>query len=406
MSLRVGYVLSRFPKLSETFVVDEIRSLERAGARVSVHSLLPQRAEDAWSDTRELAAEVECLAPTSLAWMGAQLFWLARSPARLLAVWARALAGHAGSLRELARAFVAVAHGAWFARSMLRTRVEHVHAHWATHTALAAWTIHRLAGLPYTFTTHADDIFVRRPMLDEKARAARFVVTVSDYNRRYLCEALGAWAERKLRVVRCGVRTDSFLPQPPASAETFTIACIARLEPKKGHIHLLEACAELVRRGVPFRCVLVGDGRERATLEQRLRALGLGDRVVLLGARPRSQVREIMAGAHVVALPCVVAEGGRADGIPVCLMEALALERPVVTTPVSGVPELVEHEKTGLLVAPGDALALADALEKLRADPALGARLAAEGRKRVCEEYDVDRNAAQLLALFAAGADR
>jgi len=400
MSLRVAYVLSRFPKLSETFIVDEIRALERAGARVSVYSLLPGRAVDAQSDTRDLAAKVESLGPASPAWLAAQLFWLARSPVTLIGVWSRALATHAGSLRELARAFVAVAHGAAFARSMQQRNIAHVHAHWATHTALAAWTIHRLTGLPYTFTTHADDIFVRRPMLEEKVRGARWVVTISDYNRRYLCEALGTWAERKLRVVRCGVRTDVFLPLPPSSAAILTIACVARLEPKKGHVHLLEACAELARRGVTFRCVLAGDGRERAALEQRVTSLGLSNQVELLGAVSRSRVQEVLASCHVVALPCVVADGGRADGIPVCLMEALALARPVVTTPVSGVPELVEHEKTGLLVPPGDAMALADALERLRRDPALGAQLAAEGRKRVSEEYDVDRNAAELLALF------
>jgi colanic acid/amylovoran biosynthesis glycosyltransferase len=404
MSLRVAYLLSRFPKLSETFVVDEIRALERADARVAIYSLLPGRSGHAESGTSDLAAKVVTAGPASIRWMGAQLYWLARSPARLISVWTRVLTTHAGSPRELVRAVVAVAHGSWFARSMQRDDIETIHAHWATHTALAAWTIHRLTGLPYSFTTHADDIFVRRPMLEEKVRDARWVVTISDYNRRYLCEELGTWAERKLRVVRCGVRTGELVPQPPNVGEKFNIACIARLEPKKGHVHLLDACAELARRRVSFRCVIAGDGRERAALEQRVHALGLDDQVQLLGSIPRSRVREVLKACHAVVLPCVVAEGGRADGIPVCLMEAMALARPVVTTPVSGIPELVEHEKTGLLVAPADPIALADALVRLRTDPALCVQLATEGRKRVSQEYDVDRNAAQLLSLFQAGA--
>jgi O-antigen/teichoic acid export membrane protein/glycosyltransferase involved in cell wall biosynthesis len=406
MSLHVAYLLSRFPKLSETFVVDEIRALERAGAHVSIYSLLPGRTAQAESDASDLAAKVVTAGPASLRWLAAQVYWLAHSPAALTGVWVRALRTHSGSLRELVRAFVAVAHGAWFARSMQRNGIETIHAHWATHTALAAWTVHRLTGLPYSFTTHADDIFVRRPMLEEKVRDARWVVTISDFNRRYLCEQLGSEAERKLRVVRCGVRTGEFVPLPQSVAEPFTVACVARLEPKKGHIHLLDACAELARRDVAFRCVIAGDGRERAALEQRVRDLALEGRVELLGSVSRSRVRRLLAECHAVALPCVVAEGGRADGIPVCLMEALAVGRPVVTTPVSGIPELVEHEKTGLLVAPADPIALADALVRLHTDPALCAQLTAEGRKRVTQEYDVDRNAAQLLSLFRAGTEQ
>jgi glycosyltransferase involved in cell wall biosynthesis len=167
---------------------------------------------------------------------------------------------------------------------------------------------------------------------------------------------------------------------------------------------LLDACLRLVERGFDFRCILVGDGRERPALERACADPRLRERVKMLGARNRSEVRQVIAEAHVVVLPCLVAPGGRADGIPVALMEAMALQRPVVSTTVSGIPELVEDCLSGLLVAPDDAVALADALERLLADPAHAARLAAAGRRRIEEAFDLDRNVARLGAFFEAEA--
>jgi glycosyltransferase involved in cell wall biosynthesis len=276
----------------------------------------------------------------------------------------------------------------------------HVHAHWATHSALAAWVIHRLTGLPYSFTTHADDLFVRRPMLEEKVRDASFVVTISEFNRRTLAEQLGAWVLPRVQLVRCGVDVDAFAPTPAPGAP-FTILCVARLEEKKGHRVLLEACRRLVDRGLGFRCWLVGEGGERRRLERLRDEIGLAEAVSFLGAQPHERVRALLADAHVVALPCVVAASGRADGIPVALMEAMAMERPVVSTRTSGIPELVVDGESGLLTDPGDADALADALGHIASDPAFAAALAAGGRRAVRAGFDLERNVARLRLLFA-----
>jgi glycosyltransferase involved in cell wall biosynthesis len=289
---------------------------------------------------------------------------------------------------------------------MRRSGVRHVHAHFATHSALAAWAIGRLTGIPYSFTAHADDIFVPRPMLEDKAREASFVVTISEFNRRYLLRELGDAARSRIRVVHCGVDAEAFAPLPPASADApFTILCVARLEEKKGQHHLIEACRRLDEKGVALRCWLVGEGAERDRLTRLRDAAGLGGRVELLGALSRDRIRRLMADAHVFALPSVVAGGGRADGIPVALMEAMAMQRPVVSTRTSGIPELVEDGVSGLLVGPGDAQALADALDRLRTDPGRAAELARAARLAVCERFDLHRNAAQLQQLFAQAAD-
>ena len=398
---RVAYLLNRFPKLSETFVIDEILALERRGAIALVCSLRPGSASDAPPEAQHLIRRRICFGALSPAVFGAQLYWLLRSPLRLARVWARAIASHASSPRVLAAAVFALAQAAALARELERRHIDHLHAHWATHSALAAWAIHRLSGLSYSFTTHADDLYVRRPMLEEKVGAARFVVAISAFGARFLASQLRDPDAARVRVVHCGVEVDRFGPlPPPGPADVFTIACVARLEPKKGHDVLLDACARLADRGVAFRCVLVGEGRERAALERACDDPRLRGRVELLGAQPRNQVEKVLGEAHVVALPCRVEPCGRADGIPVALMEAMALERPVVSTRVAGVPELVEDGHSGLLVEPDDPEALADALEQLRTDPARARRLAAAGRRRVQEAFDVDASAERLAELF------
>jgi glycosyltransferase involved in cell wall biosynthesis len=405
MSPRVAYWVSRFPKTSETFIVDEVVALEGAGVEVVLHALAAGRGAAVGADAARLDARCRRLAPFSPRLLVAQAQWLLRAPGRLLGVWGRVLARHARAPRDLARAVVAVAHAVAHSAAMQREGIAHVHAHWATHTTLAAWTVHRLTGLPYSFTAHADDLFVERPMLDEKVAEAAFVVTISDYNRTWLRQRLREATDTPIEVVRCGVDADAFAPAPapaPDRETPFTVVCVARLEPKKGHADLLAACARLVERGVDLRCVLIGEGSRRPALEALARRLGLGDRVAWRGARPREDVRAALAEAHVVALASVVDADGRADGIPVALMEAMAMARPVVATRVTGIPELVEDEVGGLLVAPGDAEALATAIDRVRSEPGLATRLGAAARARVVETYDLHGNVARLRDLFAA----
>jgi glycosyltransferase involved in cell wall biosynthesis len=402
MKPRIAYWVSRFPKTSETFIVDEVIALERAGVDVVLHALAHGRGAVVGEDAARLDARCIRIPLLSARLLTAQVQWLVRAPIRLLGVWGRVIARHLHAPRELARAAVAVAHAAAHATTMPRDGVGHVHAHWATHTALATWVIHRLTGLSYSFTAHADDIFVERPMIEEKVGEAAFVVTISDYNRAFLQQRVAAAAVTPIEVVRCGVAEDTFHPVPPPRAGApFTIACVARLEPKKGQAHLIDACALLAERGVDLRCLLVGEGRQRAALAARILRLGLGDRVELLGSQPREEVRRVIASAHVVVLPSVVDPSGRADGIPVALMEAMAMGRPVVTTRVTGIPELVEDEVGGLLVAPGDEEALAAAIERVRVSPELAERLARGGRERVLEAYELHRNVRRLRELFA-----
>lgn len=405
--LRIAYTMSAFPMVTETFILFEIIELERTGVRVEIFPLRPKGAANPHPEALPLARRTHYARLASAETLAAQVHWLRRRPGAYLGAWARAIRENLRSPQFLARAAVAVPLGARFAREMEAAGVQHLHAHWATHPALAAWTVNRLTGIPYSITAHAHDIYVDRSMLAEKLRRARFVVTISEFNRRLFGTWYGSWATEKTSVIRCGVDLTAFTPrQAPARGRgtPFTVSCIAGLREKKGQVHLIEAVAALRADGLDVRCVLVGDGETRPAIERRIAELGVGDHVELLGHCSRERVSEVLRGSDAMALPSITTEDGDMEGIPVALMEALASEVPVVASSLSGIPELVEDGVTGFLVPERDSRALAAALRRIHDDPDGAARLAAAGRVRVLEAYDLQRNTAALRELIAASA--
>jgi glycosyltransferase involved in cell wall biosynthesis len=204
-------------------------------------------------------------------------------------------------------------------------------------------------------------------------------------------------------VVHCGVDTGLFQPRSKAlrsAGDPLTIVCVGSLEEKKGQRYLVEACEILRARGVNFMCHLIGDGATREALAQQIAAAGLDDMVRLEGGQPRSEVARFLQSADVVALPSIVTKSGKMEGIPVALMEPLACEVPVVSTRISGIPELVEDGVTGLLVPPADAAALADALQRLAEQPELGLRMGRAGREKVLAEFDLATEGQELARLM------
>jgi colanic acid/amylovoran biosynthesis glycosyltransferase len=408
--LRLAYLMSRFPKATETFILYEILELERLGHRVEIFPLVLHREATVQPGAAELVERAHDIRPLSPEVLRAQVHWLRRRPRRYLGAWAAAIRGNVRSPRFLLRALVAVPLGATFARRMEALRIDHIHAHWATHPALAAYVAAKLTGLPYSFTAHAHDIYVDRAMLDEKIRAARFVVTISEQNRRLFEGWYGRSATAKVAVIHCGADPAVFAPRAaepgPArsvggsAATPLRILSIASLQPQKGQRFLIEACRLLADRGLAVQCQLVGEGEERSALADRIRELGLQDVVELLGSQPRDRVAELLGQADVVVQPSVVLRSGKTEGIPVALMEALAAERAVVASRLSGIPELVVDGETGLLVEPGNPIALAGAIERLAGDPRLRSRLGRAGRELVLAEFDLRLNTTTLADRF------
>ncbi len=403
---RIGYVMSWYPVVTETFILHEMLELRRSGIDLEIFPLLGAAQDVRHPGAEELAARVHYHRGVSWELVGAQLHWLVRRPGRYLRAWARALRGNARSPEFLAKALVVVPRAAVLARRMEERGIRHVHAHWATHPALAAFVIRELTGIGYSFTAHAHDLYLDRSMLEQKVAGARFVVTISRFNRALIARLFGAAAAAKTTVIPCGVDLRLFAPRPARVPDgVFRIACVAGLRDYKGHRWLVDACALLREERLPFECVLVGDGPERRSIERAIERAALGDQVRLLGNLPQHEVRALLERSDVVVHPSVVTEDGMMDGIPVALMEAMATELPVVSTRVSGIPELVVHERTGLLVPEKDARALADALARLQRDPELSARLGRQGRLHVLDRFSLAENVARLRQRLIAAID-
>jgi colanic acid/amylovoran biosynthesis glycosyltransferase len=387
---RIAYIVSRFPKITETFILFEIVELARLGTEVGVYSILRENEGIMHAEAVPIVERAHYCNFFSWAVLRSQLFWLRRSPAKYLRAWWRSLSRNAASPSFFLRAFAIVPVAAHFARQMQEEGVEHVHASWATHPALVAYVIRILAGIPYSFTAHAHEIYCDRTMLGEKIRQSEFFVTISEYNRRLLTELYGPECAGKMHVVHCGVDISLFKPRNALRANNrFTILCVASLEVHKGQRYLIAACAELRDRGVDFRCLLVGEGKDRPLLERQIHELGLDQCVEILGRQPRNRVLELMAEADVLTLQSIMTPSGMSEGIPVCLMEAMASGVPVVASSIRGIPELVEHGRTGLLVPHSDAHALGEALMTIYTSPTLARELATRGREKIIREFDL-----------------
>jgi glycosyltransferase involved in cell wall biosynthesis len=317
----------------------------------------------------------------------------------VLPLIARIAAALATRPAELAKSLAAVGRALEHLDWIREFDPDLVHAHWATYPSTAAWALSKALGKPFGFTCHAHDIFVHDHLVGQKIEAADVPVTISRYNVEWLAEHRTPLARSRLRVVHCGVDL-SVIPFEPAGRERDLVLAVGRLDPIKGFDVLVDALGELRRRGRRVRCRIIGEGPLEADLRAAIARHGIGDTVELVGAQPQAAVREALRSATVFALPCVVATTGNRDGIPVALMEAMACGAPVVSTRVSGIPELVEDGLEGLLVPVRSPSSLADALARLLDDPALAAGLASAARAKVERDFDAAREARKLMEHF------
>ena len=396
--MTVAYLVSRFPHVSETFIVREMDAVSAEGVAIVPRSLFP-----AVDGTVHAAAErwVPALRrPTIRDGAAALAVHAVRRPIALARALGALVRGYARSPRVLVRALATVPLGAALARSLPGEGVTHVHAHYATYPALAAWLVQRLAGIPYSFTAHAHDLYVDQSLLGPKVADASFVAAISEFNKRFLHPYRGG-SRTPVVVVHCGVdvHATAFRERRLPSEGPVRVLCVASLQEYKGHRVLLDALARgdgLERLEVDC----VGGGSLREELEAHARALGLQGRVRFLGPRREDEVAALFERADAFVLPSVVAADGQMEGIPVALMEALAHGVPAVSTDLSGIPELVRDGETGLLAAPGDAASLSGVLRKLLDDPEAASRRARAGRELVEREFDLQvtgRRMAELL---------
>ncbi|HET8570752.1 MAG TPA: glycosyltransferase [Candidatus Limnocylindria bacterium] len=395
----MAYVMSRFPKLTETFILYEILAQESAGVQIHVFPLLREHEEILHPEAQRLVDAAHYQPFMSLRILGSQLRMLARQPGAYLGTLGSLLWANRKSRNHFVGALGIFPKTVHNAREMERLGIEHVHAHFATHPAAAGWIIHRLTGISYSFTAHGSDIHVDRTGLAPKVADAAFVAAISEFNRQVIVDECGPWAAKIVEVLHSGVDTDHFRPQerPRHADGRLRIICIGTMHEVKGQAYLLEACASLARDGVDFTCRLVGDGPDEPMLRATAVRLGITEQVVFEGRRTRDEIAALLAETDVLVTPSVPASDGKREGIPVVLMEAMASGVAVVASRLTGIPELVRDGETGLLAEPRDVVGLAGALRRLHDDPALRSRLAAAGRSLVQRDFDIRRNAAALV---------
>ena len=401
--LQVVYVVSRFPVVTETFITDEIVQLRRAGVPVRVLALLPTREDVVQPAAAELLPEATFGSRSALRLATAQAHWWLRRPAVLVKLWWRVLTQNRSSAGEWVKSVATLLTAVAWAQTVDGREVGRVHAHWATHPALAAYVLSHLLDVPYGFTAHAQDLYIENGMLEEKLRKADLVVTISSFNVELLRARFGQLAE-KVVLLHCGVDQDAFSPTPGRGGrlQPLRVLTVASLRDYKGHRHLLNAIGRLEGQGQRVACVLAGDGPLRNALEQQRDELGLQSSVRFLGRRTAPEIRQLLQECDVFVLPSVRMANGMMEGIPVALMEALASGRPSVASRLSGIPELVEDGVSGLLVEPADPESLAAALMRLAHDEDLRRRLSDAGPRRIADGFDQRANVERLRRLFLA----
>ncbi|MFI5509283.1 glycosyltransferase [Mycobacterium sp. NPDC051804] len=396
----VVYLVSRFPLTSETFIVREIDALDQLGGfDLELRSLFPSPDEPVHDISRRwterLVRPSNAAALAAFAWAG-----LTR-PLVLSSVLARVIADYRRS-PLLVRALLTVLIGCAHARDLARhARPLHIHAHYATYPALAAWVCKRLIGCSYSFTVHAHDLYVDTSMLDRKIADARFVVTISEYNRNLLERNNGR--HTPIRVVHAGIDTAaySFRPRAIPAAGPVRALTVASLQAYKGHAVLLEALAMGGDSVDRITLDLIGNGGLRGELEALADRLGLRERVRFLGGRSEDEVRAALDAADLFVLPSVVADDGQMEGLPVALMEALACGVPTVSTELSGIPEIVIDGVTGLLADPADAADLNRTLTAMVERASVTTEFGDAGRALVTRDFDLAQSVAALRELMA-----
>jgi colanic acid/amylovoran biosynthesis glycosyltransferase len=401
MTGTLAYVVSGFPLTTETFILREVVELTRLGWPIEVFSIRHPREPVVHAEARRLEPRVHY--PDWGSVLAGNRGLLVRRPQ----IWARLLAatigGTACSPAFLARSLIVFPIAVGWARQMRRLGVRHIHAHFGTYPALAALVAAQTQGIGFSFTVHAHDLFADNLMLAEKVRRARFVVTISEFNRERLCALAGSAAANRVHVVRCGVHvgTYRFTPRRAGSGQRCLLS-VAALREYKGLDYLIRACA-LLRAAAPqepFVCRIVGDGPERGALERLIRELRLVDCVQLVGAREQHVVTNLLAEADTFVLPSVVARNGYMDGIPVALMEAMASGVPVIASRLSGIPELVRDRVTGLLVPPRDPEAIRDAILCCWRQPEAALQRAVRARALIEREYNLETNTRALARAY------
>jgi len=397
-SKSIAYLCSEYPAISHTFIYREIESLRKAGVNVHTASIHKPSNLSVMTIAEQIEAENTFLVVSQpmLTILTAHLHCIFKNPIGYLHMAKGACKLFVKGPKSPVKALAYFAEAGILLQWMHRLDITHIHEHFANPTAIVAMLMKIYGGINYSLSVHGPDIFYRvdSAMLEEKVREAAFVRCISHYCRSQIMRISETEAWKKLHVVRCGVNPDLYSVREEPGNTIPNILCVGRLVPAKGQHILLEACRFLKQEGLLFQVTIIGEGPDSRSLEQFTTMHNLKDIVTFTGVLGQNTVREYYDKADIFVLASF------AEGVPVVLMEAMAKEIPVISTRITGIPELIEHEHDGLLATPGDAEDLANQIRKLLVDSSLRHTFGRAGREKVISLYNQHINNQQMVNLF------
>ena len=399
--MRLGYLYSRYPVISQTFCDTEMLALEKLGFALEVGSIYAPLSTLRHAHAAQLRAPVRYAPPQPVL-----RIWEEEAKAR--GKWPDALVDlHEENYGWRYKPAQRARNALYFANLFTQAGVDHVHVHFANRAAHTALFLKEISGIPFSVTAHGQDFMVdlgNDDLLREICAAATFVAVETNYSGQLLAKRCPEAAAKIYRVFN-GIDLKNFPPPLPiATNKSARILSVGRLVPFKGFDHLIDACAELDRRNLDFTCEIIGDGPERGRLRDKVDKQNLKSRVVLWGSLPREVVSQKMRACDIFALASIVDRNGASDVFPTVILEAMSASRPVVSTEVAGIPESVVHGETGLLAPPGNANALAEALAQLIVDPVSRQTFGNAGRAHVEQQFEINKTIAPLVELLKRSA--
>ncbi len=399
--MRLGYLYSRYPVISQTFCDAEMLALERCGLKLEIGSIYPPLTSLRHEHISCLRAPIHYAPPQ-------EILRISEKNAKIAGRWPRDLVEqHERRYGPGIKACLRARNALYFADFFARNDVNHVHVHFANRAAHTALFMKEISGIPFSVTAHGQDFMKdlgSDDLLREICAAAEFVAAETDYSRELLCERCPDFGAKIHRVYN-GIDLEHFpTPAPTTINPVPRIISVGRFVAFKGFEHLIDACAELASRGVDFTCDIIGDGPLHDALRAKIDVLNLSSRINLLGSLSQRAVLEALQAADIFALASVTDAEGASDVFPTVILEAMASARPVVSTRLAGIPELVVGGQTGVLVSPEDTSALTQALEQLLRDTELRLRYGRAGRARIEQHFRIEDTVAPLLRLIEGAA--
>jgi colanic acid/amylovoran biosynthesis glycosyltransferase len=396
--MKLAYITVKSPLgKSESFLLAEMLELRRHCELL----IAPLRPEKSIFSQEAFPLESNCLR-TPLLNAQIALGFLLFSLTHILVIWTLLadLTRHSRSPSTLMKNLAVLPKAVYLAKVFARQKVSHIHAHWGSSTSTCAYIAARLSNIPWSMTLHRWDI-KENNMLREKATSAMFIRTISEEGKLWTLQIVRDGFANKVHVIHMGVSIPLDDAQSPNNAAVPTIACIANFIPVKGHIYFLQACALLIRKGINFKCLLIGEGPGINDLRYHVRALGLEDATEVRLFLPHEEILQLFATRciQVLVVPSITTEDGQTEGIPVTLMEAMAYKIPVVATSIGSIPELLGDDG-GWLVPQKDPEAIANAIETILDNPARSEEFVHTGFHKVNQAFNVDRTSVRLYDLM------